>query len=95
MTNVHTPERGTDETVSAYKARRAQSKALVKTMRRGPTQAPKMPGELSEARFWLGQHRNFAKYDRREKLARMGRRQTIKFLKLAKREPTNPAVQGF
>lgn len=49
----------------------------------------------SKAGISFPQHTNLAKAARREMVARMGRRQAIKFLKLAKRAPTSPAVQGF
>jgi hypothetical protein len=56
VSNVHTPQRGTNESFDAYKSRRAQSHALVKTMRRGPRQAPAI-NQLDVSRFWLGLHK--------------------------------------
>jgi hypothetical protein len=49
----------------------------------------------SAAGIGFQQHTNPSKVARREMVARMGRRQAIKFLKLAKRNPGSPSVQGF
>ena len=40
MPNIHTPERGVDETQKQYKLRRARSKAAVKLATKGPKQSP-------------------------------------------------------
>lgn len=60
MTNIFTPERLSNETREAYKARRAQAKAAVRTMTKGPTQAPAV-SPLDVSRFFLGQHTNSTK----------------------------------
>lgn len=81
VTNVHTPQRLDGESFGDYKARRAQSKAIVKTVRRGPTQAPKQFGEISEARFWIGQHTNSRRNVERRFTAKFGSRQARKILR--------------
>lgn len=54
--NIHTPQRGENETRTEYRARQAKSRATVKTMRRGPTQAPAI-NKFDVSRFFLGVHR--------------------------------------
>lgn len=62
--NVHTPERQAGESQEQYKARRAASKAAVRTMTKGPTQAPAV-NALDTSRFFLGQHTNDKRNKRR------------------------------
>jgi hypothetical protein len=57
MANVHTPERQPNESQAQYRERQARSRAIVKTMRKGPTQAPAI-NKLDVSRFFLGQHKN-------------------------------------
>lgn len=58
--NLHTPERGADESPADYKARRQASRKAAAALERGPSQDPLPPGlaALPGAwlRFWLGQH---------------------------------------
>ena len=54
--NIHTPQRGEHETRTEYRARQAKSRAAIKTMRRGPTQAAAI-NQLDVSRFFLGVHR--------------------------------------
>jgi hypothetical protein len=86
VSNVHTPQRGANESFDAYKTRRAQSRALVKTMRRGPRQAPAI-NQVAVSRFWLGLHKASAeKLARRDVVKDIGRRQARKAMR---------AVLGF
>lgn len=69
--NVHTPSRQTGESQADYRARRAASKAIVRTMTKGPTQAPaKSPLDVS--RFFLGVHTNPKKNARRAAIKAAG-----------------------
>jgi hypothetical protein len=65
--NVHTPQRGTKESFTEFKARRAQSNAILKSMHRGPHQAPAL-NQFDVSRFFLGVHTNPSKQpSRRDK----------------------------
>lgn len=74
MPNVHTPERIAGETRQQYRDRRAQSKARVREMTRGPSQPPAV-NKLDVSRFWLGQHTNPLRRDRRRAVRELGIRQ--------------------
>lgn len=58
--NVHTPQRGPAESFDDFKARRAQSNAILKSMHRGPHQAPAL-NQFDVSRFFLGVHTNPSK----------------------------------
>ena len=60
LSNVHAPQRLADETQAQYRMRRTVSRAIVKTMTKGPTQAPAV-NQLDVSRFFLGQHENALK----------------------------------
>lgn len=80
MPNIHTPERGARESQADYRARRAASRAIVKTMRKGPTQAPVI-NALGVSLFWIGQHTNPERAARRAVVRALGRRQAVKAFK--------------
>ena len=58
MPNIHTSERQPDETQQRYRERQRTSRAVIQTMRKGPTQQRSLNALLDYARFWLGQHTN-------------------------------------
>lgn len=80
--NIHTPNRIPEESLADYKERRAASKAAVRTMTKGPRQAPAV-SPLDVSRFFLGQHTNPEKNQRRQLLKSLGVRKLKSMTKLA------------
>lgn len=75
MANIHTPERQPGESMQDYRLRRDASKAAVKWVTKGPTQAPhiQIPGGPlpNWVHFWTGQHTNPGKEPSRRDLHRL------------------------
>lgn len=55
--NIHTPQRGENETFAEYQLRREASRERVKRLTKGPTQAPALPLSIPNwVHWWAGQH---------------------------------------
>jgi hypothetical protein len=77
MTNLHTPERGENESFEDYKARRKASQEAVKITMKGPRQNPWPPGmgEPNWVHWWKGQHTTTPERKQRRDLVRsLGKR---------------------
>lgn len=84
MTNIHTPERQPNESFEQYRARQARSRAINKTMRKGPTQAPAV-NALDVSRFFLGQHTNPKRNAERRLVKALGGIRSAKTMKRRER----------
>lgn len=98
MPNLHTPERGDNESQAQYRERQAASRAAVRRMVKGPTQAPhiQIPGGPlpNWVLFWLGQHTNPLASTRRFDKSLIGARQFRKTTKARKAAARKQLAEG-